>query len=94
MRLAAHSRHLQVTTEELSGVSESIKNLNRSEGLNGRRTFLEMETPDHVHSDNPGRSSSGPDWLQMRVRALILAKDSESAVFSHTSREHTSLSDS
>lgn len=42
---AADCRHLRITTEELSGMFVSIQPLNRSEGLNGRRTFLEMETP-------------------------------------------------
>lgn len=42
---AADCRHLRITTEELSGMFVSIQPLNRSEGLNGQRTFLEMETP-------------------------------------------------
>lgn len=42
---AADCRHFRITTEELSGMFVSIQPLNRSEGLNGRRTFLEMETP-------------------------------------------------
>lgn len=39
---APDCRHLRITTEELSGM---VGTLNRREGLNGRRTFLEMETP-------------------------------------------------
>lgn len=42
---ATDCRHLRITTEELSGMFVSIQPLNRSAGLNGRRTFLEMETP-------------------------------------------------